>query len=93
QDMESQRRDAAFVRMAAPARVEAIRDQHDSLQRALTENQDALIAMKAISEQLLRTIASKVSRPDAGPEVYGRNAGMTGGLPTRTSAISVDTAL
>lgn len=93
QDMESLRNDAPFVRMAAPGRVDAIREQHASLQKALTENQDALSAMKAISEQLLRTIASKASRPHAGPEIYGRNAGLTTGPAVRTTAISVDTAL
>lgn len=92
-DMEALRRDADFIRMAAPGKISAIKDQHASLQKTLLANQDALSAMKAISEQLLRTIADKAGQRNAGPEIYGRNAGLRSAPPARSTAISIDTAL
>ena len=92
-DMEVFRRDADFVRAAAPARVDAIRDQHQHLQRSLRINQDALVAMKAVTESLLHTIAAKAGEQRTGPEVYGKDAGLSGSAPVGPAAISVDTTL
>lgn len=92
-DMALFRRDAAFIRTAVPERLHAIKEQHLQLQNSLTANQDALSAMKAISESMLHTIAAKLDESISGPEIYGKNAGMIGKPAGRTSAISFDETL
>ncbi|MHA1165735.1 MAG: hypothetical protein ACTSP0_09185 [Alphaproteobacteria bacterium] len=87
------RRDASFITMAAPEEINAIKDQHGQLEKSLEANQDALVAMKAVSESLLHTIASKVNSRVSGPEVYGKDAGVSVGKPARPAAISVNTVL
>ena len=92
-DMAIFRRDAALVRAAAPGRVDAIRDQHQQLQKSLQANQDALAAMKAVTESLLHTIAATAGERRNGPEIYGKDAGFSPATPVGGSAISVDTTL
>lgn len=92
-DMSVFRRDADFIIMAAPDEISAIKDQHSQLEKSLEANQDALIAMKAVSESLLHTIAAKVSSRVSGPEVYGKDAGVSVGAPARPAAISVNRVL
>jgi len=87
------RRDADYITMAAPDEINAIKTQHSQLEKSLEANQDALVAMKAVSESLLHTIAAKVTSRVAGPEVYGSNAGVSVGKPARPAAISVNTVL
>ena len=87
------RRDAALVRAAAPERVDSIRDQHQLLQKSLKTNQDALAAMKAVTESLLHTIAATAGERSKGPEVYGKDAGLSPAAPVGGAAISVDTTL
>lgn len=92
-DMEIFRRDAEFITMAAPEEINAIKEHHGQLQKSINANQDALVAMKAVSESLLHTIASKVSARTSGPETYGKNAGVSSAPPARPAAISVNTVL
>lgn len=92
-DMMTFRRDAEYISMAAPDEIEAIKARHGHLQKSINANQDALIAMKAVSESLLHTIASKASTTVAGPETYGKGANVTVGAPARPAAISVNTVL
>jgi hypothetical protein len=92
-DMAVFRRDAEFITMAAPEEISAIKDQHGQLQKSINANQDALVAMKAVSESLLHTIASKVSARSSGPETYGHNADVSTSAPARPAAISVNTVL
>ncbi len=92
-DMGVFRRDAEFIHAAAPTRIDAIRDQHAHLQKSLRANQDALAAMKAVTESLLHTIAAKAGEQRTGPEVYGKDAGLSGADPVGAAAISVDTKL
>lgn len=92
-DMEALKQDAAYIRMAVPGHVDAIEQQQQAFQRSLAANQDALAAMKAVSESLLRTVADRVGAKRAGPEVYRADAGLAGTSPGRPSAISVDTTL
>ncbi len=92
-DMALFRRDAEFIRTAVPDRIGGIKEQHRQLQNSLTANQDALTAMKAISESMLHTIAAKLDEGKSGPEIYGKDAGMIGKPAGRTSAISFDESL
>lgn len=92
-DMLAFRRDAEFISMAAPDEISALRDRHGQLQKSINSNQDALIAMKAVSESLLHTIAAKASSTVSGPEVYGKGANVSVGAPARPAAISVNTVL
>lgn len=92
-DMAVFRRDAEFITMAAPEEINAIKDQHTLMQKSINANQDALVAMKAVSESLLHTIATKVSASTSGPETYGQNADVSTGAPARPAAISINTVL
>lgn len=93
QDLAAFRQDSVFIKTAAPERIETIREQHKQLQKSLHTNQDALAAMKAISESLLNTIAAKVGERRAGPEVYGRDASFIGKTALEPAAISFDETL
>lgn len=92
-DMTAFRRDADFITMAAPDEIGAIREQHAQMQKSIAANQDALTAMKAVSESLLHTIAAKAGARSSGPEVYGRDADVSTKAPSRPAPISVNTVL
>jgi hypothetical protein len=92
-DMDALRQDAEFVRMAVPGQIEALRAQQAAFERSLLANQEALAAMKAVSEALLRTIAGKAAERRAGPETYGKDAAIGVAPPLRPAAISVDRTL
>ena len=92
-DMAVFRRDTDFIIMAAPEEISAIKDQHTLMQKSINANQDALVAMKAVSESLLHTIAAKASASSSGPETYGHNADVSTSAPARPVAISVNTVL
>jgi len=83
-------RDSQYIAMAAPERVEEIRVHQQAFQKSLLANEDALNAMKLVSESLLRTIAAKVGEAKGGPQVYGGDgeAGRTGSASA--PAISLD---
>lgn len=92
-DMAVFRRDADFITMAAPEEISAIKEQHSQMQKSINANQDALVAMKAVSESLLHTIAAKASARTSGPETYGNKADVSTSAPARPAAISVNTVL
>ncbi|MGI9381596.1 MAG: hypothetical protein ACR2PO_00455 [Methyloligellaceae bacterium] len=92
-DMALLKRDADYIKMAAPDHIEAIKERQSLFQKSLAANYDALAAMRAVSESLLRTIADTVSARRSGPEVYGKGAEVSGMTPKRPAAISVDTTL
>lgn len=92
-DMSAFRRDVEFITMAAPDEISTLKERHGQLQKSINANQDALIAMKAVSESLLHTIAAKASAQVSGPEVYGNDAGVSSTAPGRPAAISVNTVL
>lgn len=92
-DMMAFRRDVEFITMAAPEEIEALKARHGDLQKSINANQDALVAMKAVSESLLHTIAAKANSTVSGPETYGKGADISVGAPARPAAISVNTVL
>ena len=83
-------RDSQFIAMAVPERVSEIKAHQEVFQKALITNQDALNAMKAVSESLLRTIATKMAQANGGPELYGGDAQADRVPSTGRSAISID---
>ena len=86
-------RDSQYIAMAAPDQVEAIKADQAIFQKSLISNQDALNAMKLVSESLLRTIADKVSETKGGPEVYGGDGQAAQGKPADAAAITLDQTL
>ena len=87
------RDNSEFIKMAANEKIQDLKAQQVHFHKSLAANQNALTAVKAVSEQLLQTIASKVHKPRRGPEVYGRDAGVTAGDNRHSAAIAVDTTL
>lgn len=92
-DMSTFRRDSEFIKQAVPDRVDALKEQHLNLQKSLTANQDALTAMKAVSESLLQTVAARVAERSSGPEVYGKDASLSAAKPASATSISLDESL
>jgi len=92
-DMSTFRHDSEFIKRMVPDHIDAIKEQHVLLKKSLTVNQDALTAMKAVSESLLHTIAARLGENNTGPELYGKNAGMVGTTATAPTAISFDETL
>lgn len=93
QDMTVFRRDSAFIKTVTPERIDALKEQHSQLLKSLGTNQEALAAMKAVSESLLNTVAAAVGERRAGPEVYGNDAGLICEPAGRPAAISFDEKL
>ncbi|MEM8685652.1 MAG: hypothetical protein AAGF72_19735 [Pseudomonadota bacterium] len=92
-DMSVFKRDAEFITMAAPHEINALKEQHAQFQKSLDANRDALVAMKAVSESLLHTIATRAKAQTSGPEVYGKDADVSVGNAAGRSAISVNSVL
>lgn len=92
-DMTLVRDNADAIRAAAPQQIEALKEQHHLFRKSLQANQDALAAMAAVAESLLRTIAARVGQRRAGPGTYGKDATLRGAEPPRPAALSLDTSL
>jgi hypothetical protein len=92
-DMTSVNANAAYISRVVPEQIEALKDQHAQFKRSLRINQDALGAVKAISENLMRTIAGAAGSAKAGPDVYGRSALMRSERPLAPAALSVNRSL
>ena len=92
-DMTTVNANASYISEVVPQQIELLKDQHTSFQRSLPVNQDALGAVKAISENLLRTISQAAGSTRSGPETYGRGAAMATNAEARPTAVSVNRAL
>ncbi len=84
---------ADFIKSVAPERIRELKDQQKQFKKSLETNHDALAAVKAVSEQILQTVANKVSQKQGGPEVYGQDANMSTTQSPPSAAISIDRAL
>jgi len=69
--MTKLKRNADAVRRLAPDEVSALRPLLHELGAKLLRNQDALAAILAVSERLIRAAALKAVAADSGPETYG----------------------
>lgn len=87
------RDNAEYIKMAAPGHIDQLKDQQRQFQKSLEANHDALSAMKAVSEQLIHTIAAKAGEKRSGPDTYGKDAGLSNAQKVGAGAISIDTTL
>ncbi len=92
-DMTTVNANASYISEVVPQQIELLKDQHAQFQRSLRVNQDALGAVKAISENLLRTISQAAGSTRSGPETYGRGAAMATNATARPTAVSVNRSL
>ncbi|MCF6199949.1 MAG: hypothetical protein L3J67_11260 [Hyphomicrobiaceae bacterium] len=92
-DMTTVNANASYISEVVPQQIELLKDQHAQFQRSLRVNQDALGAVKAISENLLRTISNAAGSTRSGPETYGRSAAMATNAAARPTAVSVNRTL
>lgn len=81
------------VRALAPAELKNLEQQRSHFKKSIESNHAALIAMQAVSERILQTVAEKVSKKQSGPEVYTSGGQVTNAGVRRSAAINVDTAL
>ena len=91
-DMELLKKHAQYIKQAAPEQVLLLKEQQKHFHHSLAINHHALSAMKAVSEELLQTIATKASKMKSGPEVYNNDANLSN-TRGKVGAISVDTTL
>ena len=92
-DMTTLNSNASYISQVVPEQIDILKDQHAMFQRSLRINQDALGAVKAISENLLRTISQAAGSTRQGPETYGRSASMASASTARPTAVSVNRSL
>lgn len=92
-DMTTLNANASYISEVVPEQIAVLKDQHTQFQRSLRINQDALGAVKAISENLLRTISNAAGATRQGPDTYGRTAAMATATPVRPTAVSVNRSL
>ncbi len=92
-DMTTVNANAIYISEVVPEQIELLKDQHAQFQRSLRINQDALGAVKAISENLLRTISNAAGSTRSGPETYGQGAAMATNAASRPTAVSVNRSL
>ena len=92
-DMELLKHNAAYIKQTAPEQVQILKEQQDQFHRSLEVNHCAISAMKAVSEELLQTIAKKAAKKRGGPEVYTNEAGFQNQGGHHSGPISIDTSL
>lgn len=92
-DMNHFKDNIEYIKITAPQQISLLKEQQNHFHRSLEINHKALSAMKAVSEQLLQTVATKVGQKRHAPEVYGEDAGIQRSHKQATSSISVDTTL
>lgn len=73
-DMTRLKSCAEAVRTLAGEEVAALRPKLQELGAKLLRNQDALAAILAVSERLIRAAALNAVAADSGPKAYGRDA-------------------
>ncbi len=81
------------MRSLVPGDLKNLQDQRAHFTKSIEANHAALIAMQAVSERILQTVATKVAKKQGGPEVYTAGGQVTNAGRPRTAAINVDTAL
>ena len=92
-DMTTLNANASYISRVVPEQIEILKDQHAQFQRSLRINHEALGAVKAISENLLRTISNAAGSTRTGPETYGQSAAMASAGAARPTALSVNRSL
>ncbi len=92
-DMTTLNANASYISQVVPEQIEILKDQHAQFQRSMRINHEALGAVKAISENLLRTISGAAGSIKSGPETYGKSAMVATATSARPTAVSVNRSL
>lgn len=92
-DMTQLNANASYISRVVPEQIVVLKDQHAQFKRSLRINHEALGAVKAISENLLRTISNAAGSTKKGPETYGQSASMMNVTSARPTALSVNRSL
>ena len=93
QDMETLKENSDYIKSTTPEQITILQEQQSQFHRSLEINHSALTAMKAVSEELLHTIATKVAKKKAGPELYNQNAGFSSPTDKSSGPVSLDATL
>lgn len=84
---------AVFIGAQAPREVDRLRQGHGAFQAIMEANMMALEATRAAAQGVVGAIFEFASEKNAGPTVYGGNAGMASTPANRPTAIAFDRAL
>ncbi len=91
--MSKFKNNAEIMRQLAPEELKSLQMQKAEFQKSIESNHAALTAMQAVSERILQTVATKLSKKQSGPEVYNAGGHVGNAGVTRRAAINIDTAL
>lgn len=91
--MEKFQKHAGELRALAPDELNNLQNQRSHFKKSIETNHAALIAVQAVSERILQTVADKVAKKQGGPEVYTAGGQVTNSGVKRGAAINVDTVL
>jgi hypothetical protein len=80
----------ALLRGAPPAILDALRLATARFREALAAHERALIAIKEISEGIVRAIAEEVARQRGGPRSYARSGAYAKAAPSVTAALALN---
>ncbi len=86
--MAALKANAAFLKAAMPERVERLRQRHETFRDKLQANLATLSTAKAVSEDLVRSVALEMGQRDA-PEVY-RGDGRAGRDAPKARPVALD---
>ena len=88
--MAALKANAGYLKETIPERVERLRQRHESFREKLQANLATLSTAKAVSEDLVRSVAVELGARDA-PEVYGAD-GRTGRHDHKAKPVTLDRA-
>lgn len=71
--IELVRRHAERIAVLAPDSIASLRSRHESFQSDLEINMAILGTARAVAEDIMRTVASRVGQQHQGPATYGAN--------------------
>lgn len=92
-DMDILKTNSTYIKMAVPEQVSILKEQQDHFHRSLAINHRAISAMKAVSEELLQTIADKTAKKKGGPTTYNNNAAYNNSDRKTSRPVALDTSL
>ncbi len=90
--IELVRRHSERISTLAPEAVASLRARHESFQIDLEVNMAVLGTARAVAEDIMRTVASRVGEQHQGPKTYGSSGSVTGNRPS-TTPLSVSRSL
>lgn len=89
--MTALKANAAFLKETVPDRLERLHQRHEAFREKLQTNLATLSTAKAVSEELVRSVAVELAQRDA-PEVYRAN-GRTGRDAPKARPVTLNRAV